>query len=96
MGEPAFDRLTVVALLVLLVDDFILYPDSLIYTISFTSRIFPVAHLNAIRSSRSRRTTPTGKTKKHRKMSFPKAIPSVVREIRLHLCQTSQASQGLR
>lgn len=29
-------------------------------------------------------------------MSFPKQLPNVVKEIRLHLCQTSKASQGLR
>ncbi|KAK4684103.1 NADH dehydrogenase (ubiquinone) 1 alpha subcomplex subunit 2, partial [Tremellales sp. Uapishka_1] len=29
-------------------------------------------------------------------MSFAKQIPAAVKEIRLHLCQTSQASQGVR
>ncbi|KAI9632247.1 thioredoxin-like protein [Dioszegia hungarica] len=29
-------------------------------------------------------------------MSFPKQLPNAVKEIRLHLCQTAKASQGLR
>ncbi len=29
-------------------------------------------------------------------MSFPKQIPKAVKEIRLHLCQTSKASHGVR
>ncbi|ORY27642.1 thioredoxin-like protein [Naematelia encephala] len=29
-------------------------------------------------------------------MSFPKQLPAAVKELRLHLCQTSEASQGLR
>lgn len=30
------------------------------------------------------------------KMSFAKSLPRAVKEIRVHLCQTSQASQGVR